>query len=202
MSILTYPAAVNPQITGLLAIFAEGIMASRPRDQLIDREGDPYIERWYLARKTMVPGNNPAGSFADAVPLIPSEMENLYLHRYVRADVEEPHCHPWANATCVLAGWYTEDVYEAGVHIGSFRRNPGDVVIRRAGEIHAITGCKRGTISLFATMRKEREWGFHTAEGFIPWADFRSWKNARVAAADWAPGMTSVMSDGSEPVRA
>jgi hypothetical protein len=109
-------------------------------------------------------------------------MENLYLHRYVRADVEEPHCHPWANATCVLSGWYTEDVYEAGIHVGSFRRNPGDVVIRRAGEIHAITGCAQGTISLFATMRKEREWGFHTAEGFIPWADFRAWKNARMEA--------------------
>lgn len=183
---ITLGGVVHPVLCAHLGTIAQAIMASRPRDQQIDRkdggEALPYIERWYLARKAMVPGNSPQGHFLDQVPLIPSELENLYLHRYGRGDREEPHCHPWPNATLVISGSIAEDVWVDGVMIGNRRRFPGDVVLRQSHHVHAITAVSPGTITLFATLPKEREWGFHTEEGFIPWADFRAWKQAREAA--------------------
>lgn len=178
----TFEYALDLRLVAMARRFAEQIMETRPRDQLIDREGDPYIERWYLVRKSTVPGNSPAGHFGDAVPPIPSEFENLYLHRYIRADTEEPHCHPWSNATLVLKGWYDEQIWRDGKLIETLRRKVGDAVIRRADEVHAIVKVEPGTISAFATLRKERDWGFHTAEGFIPWADFRTWKQSKEPA--------------------
>lgn len=170
-------SAIDWRILFMARDFAEGVIASRPYDQLIDREGDPYIERWFLARKNMLP-DPVSGLF----PGIPSEIENLYLHRYARADREEPHCHPWPNGTLVLSGWYEEEIHTAdGVIVE--RRNPGDVVLRQAEEVHAIVATGPNTISLFATMPKCRDWFFHTAEGLIPWQDFRAWKNAQEAQA-------------------
>lgn len=177
-------SAVDWRILYMLRDFAEGVIAARPYDQLIDRENSPYIERWYLARKNMVPARTDPRDYSEttAAVLIQSEIENLYLHRYARADREEPHCHPWPNATLVLFGWYDEEIHTPdGVVIE--RRNPGDVVLRNAEEVHAIIATGPNTISLFATMPKCRDWGFHTEEGLIPWQNFRAWKEARSEAA-------------------
>lgn len=179
----TFEYALDLRLVGMARRFAENLMETRPRDQLIEREGDPYIERWYLARKGKVPGNSARGDFSDEVPLIPSELENIYLHRYVRADAEEPHCHPWANATLVLKGWYDEQIWRDGQLVETIHRKVGDAVLRRADEVHAIVAVEPGTISAFATLPKERDWGFHTADGFIPWPEFREWKRSKAAAA-------------------
>ncbi len=183
MGSLYIPNAVAAPAIHQLHGFADWVIASRDRNQMIDRDdGDPYIDRWYLARKATVPGVSPPGHFLDHVAPIASEIENLYLHRYARADREEPHCHPWPNATLVISGWYDEQVFEDGEAVAVRRRLPGDIVIRRASDVHAIVNFAPGTLSFFATLPKERDWGFHTAEGFIPWADFRAWKSTRIAA--------------------
>lgn len=174
-------SAVDWRILQMLQSFAETVIASRPFNQLIEREGDPYIERWFLLRKNII-GDRESGHTLLGLP-IPSEIENLYLHRYVRADVEEPHCHPWPNATLVLSGWYEEEVHAADGTVTRERRNPGDVVLRDASEVHAIVATGPNTISLFATAPKMRDWGFHTEAGFIPWQDFRAWKQAQTETA-------------------
>ncbi len=181
----TVLSGIDWRILGMLQTFAVNVMATRPYSQLIDREGDPYIERWYLARKNLIPQRPDPRDYVEqsAAELIPSEIENLYLHRYVRADVEEPHCHPWPNATLLLSGWYDEDIHAKNGLILRERRHPGDIVLRDANEIHAIVATGPGTVSLFATAPKMRDWGFHTEAGFIPWQDFRAWKNAQAAQA-------------------
>lgn len=177
----TVLSAVDWRILGMLNTFAASVIGSRGYNQLIDREGDSYIERWFLLRKNII-GQVESGHTLFGLP-IPSEIENLYLHRYVRADVEEPHCHPWPNATLLLSGWYDEDIHAADGTVTRERRHPGDIVLRDANEIHAIVATGPGTISLFATAPKMRDWGFHTEAGFIPWQDFRAWKQAQEARA-------------------
>lgn len=181
--LIEMPGAVSPPAIALLHSFATGVIASRERSQVIDREDDPYIDRWYLARKAMVPGVSPRGHFLDQVAPIPSELENLYLHRYSRADREEPHCHPWPNGTLVVAGWYVEQIYVDGQLIDTRIRRPGDIVLRDAEAVHAIVDVEPGTLSLFATMPKMRDWGFHTATGFVPWHEFHAFKAAQAEAA-------------------
>lgn len=156
----------NPLLLDLLNRFADQVIASRDQNETIGRERDPYIDRWYLARRASVPvGCDQA--FRDMPAVIPSEIENLYLHRYARSDNEDMHCHPWANGSLVLRGFYVEETPE-----GIFRRQGGDIVLRTAVHRHRIMEVAPGTLSLFATLRKEREWGFYPRGEFVHWREF------------------------------
>jgi hypothetical protein len=174
--------AIDQAALRLLEAFAQGVVANRPPTEVIERKFNPYIDRWMLARKNLVPAwSDPYRDPPLSLERVASEIENLYLHRYHRADMDEPHCHPWPNATMVVTGFYVEDVYEDGVHIGSWRRMPGTLVLRRSDEVHAITSTGDGTLSLFATAPKEREWGFHVDGRIIPWQEHRLLKQAKAA---------------------
>jgi hypothetical protein len=173
----------DPGLIPLLVTFARCIIGGRRCDEVIRRHSSPYMERWYLARKAMIPQfhssdliafKGPEESGLLSAPIIASELENLYIHRYLRSDAEERHCHPWPNASLVLRGWYIEDTPE-----GQRKRMPGDIVLRKAEQAHAIVEVQPGTLTMFATGQKVREWGFHTDEGWIHHGDFRAWKNAR-----------------------
>ncbi|UIJ46923.1 hypothetical protein LZK98_08265 [Sphingomonas cannabina] len=181
MATIEIQHAISRPALDLAGAFAMQIMNNRYRDQAIERDGSVFFDRWFLARKAMIPlfGHHDAPVFE-----IPSELENLYLHRFLRSDTEEPHDHPWPNASLVLAGSYVEDVYDIdGLTLAySRRRRPGDIVLRDAGDIHAITQVEPGTVTLFATMPKIRDWGFHTHDGFVNWQDFDAWKRGQVGA--------------------
>jgi hypothetical protein len=170
--LLEYPQALPPVLVDGLATFCVGVIATRPPNQLIGRDG-PYIDRWFLARRVTVPllvadGDDASGE------RVASELENVYLHRYARGDADAPHDHPWPNASLVVRGWYRESVFDAqGRFIRAETRRPGDIVLRSAGSIHAITETSGDCLSLFATMRKERDWGFWRDGQFIPWREFK-----------------------------
>jgi hypothetical protein len=177
--LVEYPQALPPSLVDGLAAFCVGIIATRPANQRIGRDG-PYIDRWFLARKLQVPALvNDYVNVNDRTPrvselLLPSELENLYLHRYARGDADVPHDHPWPNASLVVRGWYRESVFDArGQFIRAETRRPGDIVLRSAGSIHAITETSGDCLSLFATMRKERDWGFWRDGEFVPWREFK-----------------------------
>lgn len=165
------PAAISPLVMTPLQAFCEKIMTSREPNQVIQRGERPYIERWELARKSVVPVHDNPDEVLGYMGWMPSELENLYLHAYKQSLEENPHCHPWGNATLVVRGWYKENVYKLvdGKHefVGAFIRNQGDVVFRNAESPHAIVATSPDCVSLFATARKERDWGFHTDEGFV-----------------------------------
>lgn len=158
----------------LLADFAGNIVASRAPNEVIER-GTPYMERWMLGRKMTVPtfvgrSRTNVGALADPTPM-PTEVENVFLHRYLRNDPEDMHCHPWPNASVVLRGWYIEDTPE-----GRFTRRPGDVVLRPANGRHAIIEIDPGTLSLFVTGPKEREWGFYPEGEFVHHTEYTAWR--------------------------
>lgn len=144
-------------------------ITEREPNELIYRNRMPFFKRWYLARKAMVPLHGGPAAEREGLGgiLVPSEIENLYVHHYLRCDQEDMHCHPWWNASLVVAGSYDERTPD-----GIFTRLPGDIIVRRPEQIHAIAAVKPGTITLFATAPKERDWGFHTDGGFVPWQEF------------------------------
>jgi mannose-6-phosphate isomerase-like protein (cupin superfamily) len=126
--------------------WAEGIIDSRDPDEVITRKrGEPYMNRWWAARRTG------------------GDVDSVYIHRFVRSDSEEMHDHPAANISVVLSGRYVEETPE-----GTFIRKPGDVVYRPATALHAIKSIEPGTTSLFVFLRREREWGFQTVDGWVP----------------------------------
>jgi glyoxylate utilization-related uncharacterized protein len=114
--------------------WAEGIIDSRDPDEVITRKrGEPYMNRWWAARRTG------------------GDVDSVYIH------------HPAANISVVLSGSYVEETPE-----GTFIRKPGDVVYRPATALHAIKSIEPGTTSLFVFLRREREWGFQTVDGWVP----------------------------------
>ena len=68
---------------------------SREPNQIIQRNGSPYLHRWMLARKASVPVYDDPGKPMEAFGWMPSELENLYLHHFIRPDADDPHDHPW-----------------------------------------------------------------------------------------------------------
>ena len=44
--------------------------------------------------------------------------------------------------------------------------------MRDADAIHRIVEVDPGTITLFETRRKVRDWGFWVAGGFVPWREY------------------------------
>lgn len=142
--------------------WAEGIIASRPRDFEI---GENYLRRWWVV---------PRNYFA-----------NVYLHEMLGPDDDRAmHDHPWDNTSVVISGGYLEHTPD-----GVFERREGDVVHRPATALHRLEllpGVDR-TISLFITGPKVRDWGFQTEAGWVHYKDFveihgeRSFKRADMA---------------------
>lgn len=140
---------------------AEARIAYRNPDEIIYRQGIPMFERWWLSR-------TPSGETGG----------NVYLHRWLRSDAEVPHDHPWASRTTVLKGWLEEVSWIDDSHLGwpgnSRLLLPGNSLQREAEEIHAITACEPGTITLFETGQKVRDWGFWVDRQFVPWREYHS----------------------------
>jgi len=168
----TFDQGIASPLMALLESFCLHVTQTRPANQNIGRNENAYIDRWMLARKGVVPTYDDPVALWGAAGFIPSELENLYLHAYHRGDADEPHDHPWGNASLVVRGWYREAVFIDGKLAGHFTRHRGDVVLRSATAVHAIIDTSGDCLSLFATLPKERDWGFHTADGFVPWQQF------------------------------
>lgn len=131
------------------------IAARRPPDEVIDRGGSPYINRWYLIRCRW--------------------LFNLYLHQVLRSDDDAAlHDHPWANATVVLRGGYIEETIRAGGIHRRVERRAGSVKARLPWTAHRLELCGGPCWSLFATGPKTRAWGFHCRDGWVHWREYKS----------------------------
>lgn len=156
---------IDPNLTSAefdaLVDYADFLIASSQPDEVIERDGDPFFERWYVARKADGP------------------VENAYIHRFLRSDREEPHDHPWRNHSLVLKGSYVELTFDQQGNFTKRQLLAGQSAGRDATAIHSIEAVEPGTITFFTTGPKIREWGFWTSEGWIHWSRFRAWKEAR-----------------------
>lgn len=156
-------------LTEMLKAAAERIIGDHLPHETIMRGGDdpmPFFQRWYILR-------SPSGG---------KPSPNLYVHHFLRSDMEEPHCHPWANTSYVLKGAIEEDYWPSAASC-LFEDAPvrlvtpaGAARARPASAVHRIVAVEPGTISLFVTGPKVRDWGFYTDQGFIPHHEFRAWK--------------------------
>ncbi len=125
--------------------WARSIMDRQP-DFII---GDNYLRRWWI-----IPRN---------------EGCNVYLHEILHSDDDRAmHDHPWSSTSMLIDGSYIEHTPD-----GSYVRSAGDVVKRKATDLHRLEIPNGGyAISLFMTGRKEREWGFDCPQGWRHWTDF------------------------------
>lgn len=130
----------------------------------LDREpdfivGDNYLERWWI-----IPRN----------PIF-----NVYLHRFWHDDEDRAcHCHPWQSMSFVLSGPMREVRLVAGEE--TVRRvEAGDIVFRGARAAHRMIVPVPGSMTLFLTGPRVREWGFW-CEGrrFVPWRQFVDQRDA------------------------
>jgi hypothetical protein len=169
-----YPRAVDWHFLQYIRAQCEGITHAREPNQRISRNGDEYLHRWMLGRKMFVPDYDNGKPDGMSSSWLPSEVENIYLHKFIRSDRDDPHSHPWANVTLVLDGWYYEDVFiESDLNrVGTFYRTAGDVVVRTPGAIHAITETSSNCLTLFLTGPKIQEWGFFKEGQFIHFQDY------------------------------
>lgn len=155
--------------------FEPGPIFGWPRKEVIHRDGDPYLTRWWF--------------------ISTRRHGRLYLHRFHRSDEDVLHDHPWAFWSLILWGGYIEHsdrpihpfVPEAslnfslrGVHWSRWH-GPLSLLRRPATWRHRveIPDELRGRVwTLVWIGPKVRDWGFHCPKGWIPFQEH----NARRAA--------------------
>ena len=145
--------------------WARAAMARKP-DFVIGEPVAPYLRRWWI-----IPRN---------------EQMNVYLHEILRDDDDRAlHDHPWANTSYVIEGRYREITPE-----GTFIREPGDVVMRQATDMHRLELIDgEPAVSLFMTGPKVREWGFACPKGWVHWRYFTGGANGELVGrgcGEWA----------------
>lgn len=162
----------------LFATFAQWVINravfNRGPDFVIGGHDDPYMLRWWLTPWSRV-RPDPLRSQQTPWVWFCSRLPGLYLHRFLRSDDDRAlHDHPWANASLILEGSYTEHTIDAG---GINRRHvlrAGDISVRLSGKhAHRVELHDGPCWTLFFTGWRYREWGFHCPErGWVPWKDF------------------------------
>jgi hypothetical protein len=165
-----FPQALTLNLLALVQSFCNNITKGREPNQIIARNGSPYLFRWMLGRKMEFPSFDNGKLNGMSADWFPSEIENIYLHKFIRSDRDDPHSHPWGNVTLVVSGSYDEDVFinDDQTHVGTFHRTAGDIVVRRPNAIHAITHTSEDCVTLFVTGPKMQDWGFYQDGQFIP----------------------------------
>jgi hypothetical protein len=147
----------------------------------------PYLRRWWL-----LPRNRWVGA---------------YLHEFKRSDDDRAlHDHPWDNCSIVVTGSYIEEMPDLAQLRTPFtriydlprirvRRDPGAIVFRRATDSHRIELINEQPVrTIFLTSRITRGWGFHCAQGWIPWQEFVGADPGEVGkgCGEGSPGMHTI----------
>jgi hypothetical protein len=108
---------------------------------------ETYMRRWY-------PGPGP----------------RLRYHEILRSDPDRDfHDHPWDFTSKLLTGAYLE-VTPAGEQ--AFEA--GDVIIRRARDLHRLVVLDGPVWTMVRTGPVCRQWGFQTTDGWVYWRDYRA----------------------------
>lgn len=149
--------------------------ADRSRIEIISGHGDdtPYLIRYHL---------------------INNRFFKLYLHYFLRSDLDDPHDHPWSFWTWMVRGSYVEELYNRRTR--AFSRDVRSQFGRRSAYRHAEDAhrikvptvydvrkdnWKAGApMTLFFAFKKRRDWGFienyRTAPHWIRWDVYLSKK--------------------------
>lgn len=164
----------------LLEIGCESI-GSRVQSTTFYTEGDPYLKRCYLLRRSWFLPVDDDKDTEEGLDLkwwqhfIPG----IYLHYFYRGDMDEAlHNHPWeTSASLILTNGYVEERWD-GVSETVSRRmvKPGDINIIRANDYHRVTliDPRKGAWTLFFAGSRVQDWSFGGPdyETPIPWREF------------------------------
>ena len=124
--------------TGKLGGVAPNVRGYR-RDE-IRLDGEVYMRRWY-------PGPGP----------------RLRYHEILRSDPDRDlHDHPWDFTSLILEGAYVEITPD-----GERRWQAGDVIRRRATDLHRLELDGGPVWTQVRTGPVRRWWGFQTADGWV-----------------------------------
>ncbi len=94
---------------------------------------------------------------------------SLKLHIILRSDRDrELHDHPWTFVTWMLHGGYWEHT-EAGREWIT----PGTLRVCASPHPHRLE-VVNPAVTLVLTYPREREWGFYTRAGWVPWTKYKS----------------------------
>jgi len=117
---------------------------------ILDRENhEPYLERYYLFLKDR-----------KHFPF------NIFLHKFLKGDLDDVHDHPWPYFTLILKGGYYEWIpqfNDEGKKICEFRmwRGPGHFRFCPANSFHRIELKPDVTAwTLFMPGLQKKDWGF------------------------------------------
>lgn len=136
------------------------VSAKRKPDFVIGGRDDPYLERWWIL---------PRNRFA-----------NVYLHVFWRDDIDRAlHDHPFPSLSLTLYGDMREVYLERqNTHDGSIaiertrQVKSGTLIYRSAKFAHRMIVDRPGSMTLFITGPRIREWGFHCPKGWVHWKQF------------------------------
>lgn len=136
-----------------------------------------YMCRWWLRKP---PGHGEKEStYETGVSGI-----GIRVHHTLRSDRgRDNHCHPWWNITVVLFGGFYElmprdqnqpaELDGKREHTKVKWRGPGSIVIRRATDRHRLVLLPyQDAWTLFIMGPWKRDWGFHTAAGWVQWREY------------------------------
>ena len=114
------------------------------------------------------------GELTDSSPylirytLIERKNWQICLHIFKRSDVRVLHDHPWSFVSLILWRGYVEETLS-----NRKRYWPGSLLFRDAKHVHRVELIKeRSAVTLVWMGKRERQWGFHTIKGWIPWHKF------------------------------
>lgn len=128
-----------------------------------ERIEDEYVQRWWLAKIEAEHDFGRLGELKDHTRK--TDGYKMYLHRISGSDKPIMHDHSSPNASLILEGEVIEHT-----PIGSHVRRAGDIVYRRAEELHRLELMTRPAWTLFLTGKRIREWGFMLPDGrWMPW---------------------------------
>lgn len=126
---------------------------------------------WCVWRWTFTPSN-----YITRLHLVKTPWFALMVHWLNGPDPEpDMHDHPVTLLSFIVSGGYSEarpgEEWEPGVSGGDLYARRWFNLIR-ATTIHRIVGVLPRTITFCIAGPKVREWGFHTANGWVPWQEY------------------------------
>jgi hypothetical protein len=137
--------------------------------------------RWTFWKRFKIRGQD-GGVYLDRLRLIGTPFFSIYLHDILEPDPDyDPHNHPWVFWSFVLRGGYIEDLYAADeMHfenshaalIAKLVHSRFSVHKMKLGWAHRIIYCQPRTKTLVISGRRQRNWGFFTKRGFVPWQEY------------------------------
>ena len=132
-------------------------------------DNEPYLERYYLFLKDRA--NFPF---------------NIFLHKFLKSDIDDLHDHPWPYATLILKGGYWEwlpQFNSLGEKVGEIAvwRKPGSFRWCGANSYHRIELDPNVTCwTLFMPGPKQRDWGFLVKNKWVQWEQYLANRKANV----------------------